>query len=172
MSRPFRDGSRLEQLYGEHYANVVWEFRRYATPEEAEDLAQETFLKVGVALGCKDVADPAAYLWTAVRNRVRNWLRDRREDVSLEEQAEGGYEPVHPQSAEAGMCAETRKDALLDAIAVLPRSQREAYSLVDLRGFTEGEAAEVLGISRSTVSTHRSRALKALKSGYLLADTC
>lgn len=169
MSRPIDDGSRLEQLYREHYANVVWEFARYATPDEAEDLTQETFLKVGVALGCKEVADAAAYLWTAVRNRARNWLRDRREDVSLEEQVESGFEPAYVDSAEDCMCARTRRRALIAGLAALPQAQRQAFGLVDLRGFTETEAADELGVSRSTVSTHRSR---ALKSSYVLADTC
>jgi len=70
------------------------------------------------------------------------------------------------------MCAETRKDALVAEIGRLTPGQRQAYALVDLRGFTESEASEMLGSSRGTVSALRARPRTSLSEGYLLADAC
>jgi DNA-directed RNA polymerase specialized sigma24 family protein len=70
------------------------------------------------------------------------------------------------------MCAETRKDALVAAIGRLTPGQRQAYALVDLRGLSEFEAAEMLESSRGTVSTLCARARTSLREGYLLADAC
>lgn len=67
----------LEYLHRDHSARVVQEFRRTTKNfHEAQDLAQETFLKVCEAIvrGC--VREPVGYLWTAVRNRAQNWIRD------------------------------------------------------------------------------------------------
>ena len=90
--------------------------------------------------------------------RPHNWLRNRREHVSLDEQAERELQGTSTErgsrggrierelkgrsgsSAETCMCAKTRKDALVAAIGLTP-AQRQAYALVDLRGFTESEAA-------------------------------
>jgi RNA polymerase sigma factor (sigma-70 family) len=182
--------ARLEQLYREHHSNVVREFQRLTSPADAEDLAQETFLTVGVSLAKRCISDPVGYLWAAVRNRARNWLRDRREHVSLDEQAERELQGTPMErgskgrrierelkgrskpSAETCMCAETRKDALVAEIGRLTPGQRQAYALVDLRGFSESETAEMLGSSRGTVSTLRTRARMSLRDGYLLADAC
>jgi hypothetical protein len=76
----------LEHLHRDHYSGVVQEFRRVTKSlHEAQDLAQETFLKVCEAITRGSVRDPVAYLWVSVRNRARNWVRDRRDHLSLEE---------------------------------------------------------------------------------------
>jgi RNA polymerase sigma factor (sigma-70 family) len=161
-----------EQLYRAHYLDVVRRIQRMTRDRHAaEDLAQDAFLAVRRQLLAGRVSDPVAYLRMAAVNRARNWIRDRPDDVSIEASDESIADP-RVQSAEAGMCAVTRKDAFLDGLRRLSPAQLGAYALVDLRGFTEREAAEVLGSSRSSVSTHRSRALISLKSSYLLADSC
>jgi DNA-directed RNA polymerase specialized sigma24 family protein len=75
-------------------------------------------------------------------------------------------------SAEAGMCAETRKQALLNGIRRLSPAQREVYALVELNGLTEREAGEVLDRRRSTVSEQRARGLRKLRHEYSLAGSC
>lgn len=163
----------LEYLHRDHYPSVIREFRRVTKSlHEAQDLAQETFLKVCEAIARGGVRDPVGYLWVAVRNRARNWLRDRREHFSLEESERWLTSPQSRMSAEAGMCAATRKDALLAGIRRLSPAQRAVYTLVELNGLTEREAGEVLGRGRSTVSEMRSRGLKKLKHEFSLAGSC
>jgi len=58
--------------------------------------------------------------------------------------------------------------AVRQAVSCLPDSQREAIGLVDLNGFTEGEAALQLGISKSALHSRRHRAKRSLASDPLL----
>src|SRR5690606_6552634 len=53
--------------------------------------------------------------------------------------------------------------ALIPALLDLPDQQRTAVWLVHACGWTYAEAAEAMGISRSAVGTHVSRALDALR---------
>lgn len=58
---------------------------------------------------------------------------------------------------------EKRKNISLPLEALSPR-QREAIYLLFYDGLSEAEAAETLGISRSSLRTHRDRALEKLKT--------
>jgi RNA polymerase sigma factor (sigma-70 family) len=182
--------SEWEQLYRTHYRDVVRKLQRTTDdPHEAENLAQEVFMAVGKALRRTRIAEPERYLWVAVRHRAENWVRDRRDEVSFEALAPSVRDPwrnmakagmtldpsvIDPRarSAEAGMWTARRNEAFLGGLRRLSPGQRDAYVLVDFRGLTEGEAATVLGRTRSTVNTQRSRALGSLKDDYLLADSC
>jgi RNA polymerase sigma factor (sigma-70 family) len=163
--------SAWERLHRVCFRETVRLIARMVDDSSAEDLAQDAFLALREPMlkGC--LRNPAAYLRTVAKNKARNWLRDRPEDLSLEGLDEKIPDP-RMRSAEAEMCAVTRADAYVGALRQLTAGQRQAYALVDLRGFTESEAARILGKTRSTVSTFRSRALIALKSNYLLADSC
>ncbi|MEW6154418.1 MAG: sigma factor-like helix-turn-helix DNA-binding protein [Actinomycetota bacterium] len=54
---------------------------------------------------------------------------------------------------------------LLPALIALPDRQRTAVWLVVASHFTQKEAAEAMGVSRSAVATHVERGLNALRSG-------
>ena len=55
--------------------------------------------------------------------------------------------------------------ALAQALAALPRRQREIIVLRHLAGLGESDIAEALGIGEGTVKTHTKRALLALRRG-------
>jgi RNA polymerase sigma factor (sigma-70 family) len=163
----------LEHLHRDEFARVVQEFRRFTRNlHEAQDLAQETFLRVCEAIvrGC--VRDPVGYLWVAVRNRARNWARDSREHLLLQDVGRPLTSPRSRISAEAGMLAEATRHALVRGIRRLSPGERDVYGLVELKGLTEREAGEILGRKRSTVSEMRRRGLKKLRQELSLASSC
>lgn len=51
--------------------------RRCATPQDAEDLAQEILLRAYAALLRRSIPDPLRYLWTVARNTLANHYRER-----------------------------------------------------------------------------------------------
>jgi RNA polymerase sigma-70 factor (ECF subfamily) len=53
---------------------------------------------------------------------------------------------------------------IADALAQLSRSQREAFVLVHLEGFSVHEAAAVIGKPEGTMKSHLHRALQTLRS--------
>jgi RNA polymerase sigma factor (sigma-70 family) len=123
---------------------------------EAEDVAQEAFVKVyerwdRVAL----MDDPVGYLYrTALnerRGRARRALRWRRR--SLFERA-----PDDQTSASAIARAEVMR-----ALAALTEEQRAVVALVEYVGMEPSEAASVLGISAEAARARLHRAREAMR---------
>jgi RNA polymerase sigma-70 factor (ECF subfamily) len=71
-----------------------------------------------------------------------------------------------PSSSGSGLTPNGRR--MLDAIECLPEEEREAFSLVRVQGMTQPEAAQLLGISASTLKRRLYRGLRLLTEG--LAD--
>lgn len=175
----------FERLYADQFKGIVsWLRREMPDYHEAEDLAQEIFISVWQAMESGRVANPVAYLWKAARNRRSNWYRDRRKvdlyglDPATFEprnsKLEGKASPVAGRAMTAAAVNERAEEKRLLSAAIqgLPLGQRRVFLLADVRGLTEAEAARLLKVSRSTVSTQRNRAYQSLRNQLLLADSC
>jgi RNA polymerase sigma-70 factor (ECF subfamily) len=71
--------------------------------------------------------------------------------------------PAPPESTGSQVSPNTRR--ILDAIEHLPQDEREVFSLVRIQGMTQGEAADVLGVSAKTVQRRLNRGLLLLTNG-------
>jgi RNA polymerase sigma factor (sigma-70 family) len=65
-----------------------------------------------------------------------------------------------PSSSDTGFSPDGRR--MLEAIANLPESEREAFDLVRIQGMSQAEAAQVLGVSTMTVNRRLNRGLLLL----------
>ncbi|OLT19969.1 RNA polymerase subunit sigma-24 [Pseudonocardia sp. CNS-139] len=149
----------LSDLYRDHRMRMV----RLAIllvddPSTAEDVVQEAF--TGLHRHWSSLRDEAAavgYLRTAVVNGSRSVLRRRR--------TARDYVPPHQvnaRSAESLAMLSAEHQAVVDALATLPRRQREVLVLRYYGGLSEAEIADATGISRGTVKSTASRALDAV----------
>jgi len=68
-----------------------------------------------------------------------------------------------PASSGSGLTPGAHR--ILAAIDGLPADEREAFSLVRIQGLTQGEAADVLGVSAKTVQRRLNRAVVLLAEG-------
>jgi RNA polymerase sigma-70 factor (ECF subfamily) len=95
-------------------------------------------------------------------NDLARRLDERPAGVELNE----GLVPAPPAS-DSGLSPGARR--MLAAIDDLPEEEREAFSLVRIQGLTQGEAAEVFGVSAKTVQRrlNRARLLLAERLGDL-----
>jgi RNA polymerase sigma-70 factor (ECF subfamily) len=117
---------------------------------EAEDLAQEAFVRVFERWPhVREMDSPTGYLYRTALNLHRKRVRRR-----LVELRHRSTEP----DAQAKDVADDRLD-LLRAVAGLPLAQRQAVVLVDWLGFAPSEAATLLGIEPVSVRgrLHRAR---------------
>jgi RNA polymerase sigma factor (sigma-70 family) len=132
---------------------------------EAEDLAQETFVRLWQHRN-KFTPGRAVKPWilgiavNLARNRLRWWKH--RPAVALEQWSEvsegGADEGSHRlESAE-------RSAAVRDAIASLPADFREAVILFEYENLSYQEIADALGISLKTVENRIIRARQKLRS--------
>lgn len=132
---------------------------------EAEDAAQEAFVKAYLALGrFRDGAPFRPWLLQIVVNEARNRRKSagRRADlvqrVSL--QHHGDNEP----SPESATLASERRQVLLDAVNTLREDERLVVACRYFLELSEAETAQALGCPRGTVKSRLSRALGRLRN--------
>ena len=133
-------------------------------PREAEDVAQETFLRLlhkapewspegGAGLG--------TWLYRVAVNLCID--RKRKHAPHLVEQLPEFTGPVDGAVAEHDRTMDVQK-AVREALSALPERQRAAVVLSYYEGFTNREAGEILGISTEAVESLLARGRRALKA--------
>jgi RNA polymerase sigma-70 factor (ECF subfamily) len=124
--------------------------------EDAEDLAQEAFLKLWERWDRIDtIHDPTGYLFRVALNGFR--MRRRRAVVELR-----SLLPSTPER-DGFADAEIRSDLRRLLLGITPR-QRAALLLVDLLGYPSEQAARVLGVRPSTVRNLVSQGRRHLRA--------
>jgi RNA polymerase sigma-70 factor (ECF subfamily) len=135
---------------------------------DAEDAAQEAFVKAWRALGrFREGAPFRPWLLQIVANEARNRRRSagRRAHLALRaatEQPSGDAAP----SPEASLLSAEVRDTLLAAVNELPEDQRTVIALRFFAGLSEHEVAEALGLPEGTVKSRSARALERLRESY------
>jgi len=129
-------------------------------PQDAEDCAQEGLLKAFRKLDSfRGRSSFSTWLYTLVTRTCLDALRARREQLSLDELAEAGYQvPDDKAEVYLRLEAQERKAALRRAIQRLPAEFRAVVVLVDLQGLPYLQSAQVLGIPEGTLKSRLSRA--------------
>lgn len=175
---PDQDGTTLESLFERHYRGVVYFFLRAGvSPEEARDLAQETFLRAHRFWNqFRGDSSHSTWLSEIARNIFKNWLRDRSASkraavlVSIDgKSAENESEELPTLDLEApelradfALLLKERADQLQQAIQQLPGQQRNCVKLL-LKDFRYREIAISMGLSIETVKSHLFQARDSLK---------
>lgn len=148
---------------------------RSGNPRDAEDLLQELWIKAaGQPSG--PVANPRAYLFRMANNLVldrrRSELRTMRRDHTW--LAADGSNIAAPEErpdpaprADDEMVRKQEAQLLAMAIAQLPPGAQRALRLHRLEGHSQGEVAEIMGISRSGVEKHLAVAMRRLKESLI-----
>lgn len=142
---------------------------------EAEDLAQETFLKVFAEIASfRHDGSFESWLFAVAanvhRNELRHWGRQKRDapEVSLDAPVAPGEAPARQLPApEAGadrqVYEEQRRQVLAQAIDGLPSQMRQCVTLLLDQELKYREIATLLGISTQTVKSHLFQARQRLR---------
>ena len=148
----------FDDFFEQHYERLLRAmYLATGDRHEAEDLAQDAFVRVYERWDRVQGMDrPDGYLYRAALNLRRSRLR-RLAMAARKLLASWPSEAPDP----AGAAGE--RDVVRRALAPLPDGQREAIVLVEWLGMTDGEAAEVLGVSAGAVRVRISRARSRLR---------
>jgi RNA polymerase sigma-70 factor, ECF subfamily len=124
----------------------------------AEDLVQETYVKVLSRPRLLRRDDDLAYLMKALRNTWYSHLRQERvrREVTAPEQVP---DDLASESTRGDPQAAFEAGEVFAALAELPQPYRETLAAVDVAGLSYAEAARALGVRQGTVMSrlHRGR---------------
>ncbi len=156
------DAEPFGQLVERHQQavfNIV--YRLTGNRQEAKDVAQEAFVKTYQTLDRFDPQRPfAPWLYRIATNTALNWIKRRRREVELEEDAPLADPSPGPESL--AIAAETSV-RLRAAIAALPPNYRAAIELRHFQGLSYQEMSEALGVPLSDVKSWLFRARRRLR---------
>ena len=123
---------------------VVWQTRRFINPE----------------------ASFSSYLYTIVRNRILNQLRDMANEDQLKEQILSQAIDSTNETNNHILLNDYKEIVLLVELAFnqLPPRRKQVFEMSRIEGLSHKEIAEALGVSVHTVQEHISLSLKVIRS--------
>lgn len=140
---------------------VAYLARLTGSPDRAQDLAQEAFLRLfRSAGGYREQGHLAAFLYRIATNLVRSEARrERRWRLLVPELERPAREPAAPAGPRRLLRHELR-DRLAEALARLPLALRAPLVLYEIEEWSQREIARALGCREGTVKSrlHRARA--------------
>jgi RNA polymerase sigma-70 factor, ECF subfamily len=144
------------------------------SPDDAEDLVQETFARVLARPRFIRAQDELGYLMQALRN---TFLSQRRTAARRPNVGRASLEDVEPVDHRTGERPEEALQAreVLAAITALSENHRLAVVAVDVVGLSYREAAAALGTREATIATRvfraREQLAKDLDRGHSTRET-
>lgn len=161
----------FRRLYQRFYSGLcVLSYRYTGQPEIAEEIVQETFMKIWENREKIEIKGSLpSYLFTAVRNRSLNYLKhlmiekkfSAKKAMALQQTI--NYLHISQEDGLSILIAEELQKSLDDAIASLPPKCREIFLLSREEDQKYSDIAKKLGISQNTVQKQMSIALEKLR---------
>ncbi|MEO7987391.1 MAG: RNA polymerase sigma factor [Gemmatimonadales bacterium] len=153
------DASAFERLYRAHIGRIHSLVRRMMSDQEADDVAQDVFVRAWQKLGSFR-GESAFGTW--LHRLAVNVILVRRETLGIRRQRhhEGDamleMVPARRAQVELNMDFET-------AIEQLPDGARQIFVLHDVEGYRHEEIADMLGVAAGTSKSQLHRARMALR---------
>lgn len=174
------DTAALEELIERHQALVIGTVgRMLGSNSDVEDIAQQVFVRVWRSAGrYVPRAKFTTWLLKITRNLVFNEMRRSKRHAHVPMQAEPGAEEIQikdesAQSPDVSLLENELQQAIENAIAELPDSQRMAVVLRRYEDLSYEQIANVLDLSVPAVKSLLFRArteLRSRLSSYLKAE--
>jgi RNA polymerase sigma-70 factor (ECF subfamily) len=161
------DEEAFRELY-QRFEGMVYNvaLRMAGRPEDADDLAQEVFLRIHRKLaGFRGASSLKTWVFRVAINCCRSRLRRRRRWTGRRIEVEGLLDrlPDPRRGPEERALEHALGRRLEAALSVVPVVYREAVVLRDLQGFSYEEIAEVVGVRIGTVRSRIARGRERLR---------
>lgn len=151
----------LERHQGAVYSLLV---RVLGNPRDAEDAAQDAFLKAFRALESYDPSRPLrSWLFKIAHNAALDRLRARRDESALDD-PDAGLDPADEAPGPEDLAERALDGALVEKlVAALPPLYREALLLRHAEGLSVEETAAALSLPVGTVKIRLFRARELMR---------
>ncbi len=151
-------------LLVERYQDMIHNlsYRMIGDVEAARDVAQESFISAYLALkNFQRNAKFSSWLCRIAINKCRDYLRSKKDFVSVDNLAELSSPEVSPEESAS---RKQVKDGIQTALNGLPEDYREVIILKHIEGLDYREIEKILGISVNTLKVKAHRGREMLKS--------
>ncbi len=164
----------FDAIYRDYYGRIRRYLARLVGMDEAEDLAQEVFLKISKSIDSfRGESSIATWVYRIATNAAMDKVRSpayraRFSSAPVEESREDDEVAVaaiedRVSSAEEHAIRSEMSGCVQDLMTQLPENYRTVLVLSETEGMKNGEIAEVLGVSLETVKIRLHRARGRLK---------
>ncbi len=154
---------QFEQLFRSHFAYLCNYALQYVEDRDtAQEICQQVFIRLWEKRAEMDPQQSIkSYLFTAVRNRCLNYIRDNKKyRSSILDLDCGDFDLAGEEDHFALEDLQQRVDKALNE---LPEKCRQVFEMSRFQGLKYREIAEELDISQKTVEAHMSKAMKMLR---------
>jgi RNA polymerase sigma-70 factor (ECF subfamily) len=152
-----------------HPAVFRWSLTFALDPDEAEDIAQEVFVRAHRQLS-QYRSDGSLEAWLyAITRRAASQLRrtqKRRKRLTLSPGARP-LRDVYTTDPGGRVDRERAANVILELFSELPQRQREIFDLVDLQGLSPAEVAARTGMKPVSVRANLFKARSAIRARFL-----
>ena len=163
---------RFQQVYDEYQGKIFRYLTRMIGENEAEDLTQEVFVKIGQALeSFRGESSFSTWIYQIATNAALDKLRhplNRHagnkllpvEDITETKEDENIWTGELAASTEQRVIREEMNNCIREIIQLLPETYRSVIVLSELEGLSDGEIADILGLTlqAAKIRLHRARA--------------
>ena len=154
------------ELFDLYYERVYAFLRKSTTPDVAEDLSQEVFVRLLQHPELERLTISISYLLKIAHNLLRRrYARASRLRELLEERAnmDGGDEVARARARGRKDDGAVSSDALETALGLLGKEEQDAIRLIVCEGKSYQHAAEALGVSVTTINNWKHRGIVKLR---------
>ena len=158
------DHTAFELLFRFYYPGmVIFTSNIVLNNEDAEEIVQDFFVKLWSKRNLiNDTSSLKNYLFTSVKNRAVNFLKKQQLNRKVTDKLEEMVSTDQLYNPDLFILSELQTK-INNACGKLQPRTREIFSLSRLKGLSNDQIADQLNISKRTVETQISKALKVLR---------
>ncbi len=157
----------IEELFVEHSQRLVSFLRKkFCSKEDAEDIAQNAFIRIRKICENNEAVNPKAYLYQTASNLLIDMRRREQVHNSYLQQHHGAANDWNPGPQGTQLCPQRIHEAVDElkrvetAIAGLRPVCRQAFLMHRFKGMSYNDIAKVMGVSVSSVEKYILETLK------------
>jgi RNA polymerase sigma-70 factor (family 1) len=157
----------FDALYEKYWRGLyAAAFKRMDDPDQAKDITQDVFLQLWLKREEAHIENLPAYLFTAVKNKVFNWLEKERKYTPVSELLlllETSHDPADARLLKSEFIK--TYEALINTLTL---SQQRIFRLRYQEELSTNEIATQLDISRKTVQNQLGKAVAQLRASLVM----
>ncbi|MGC9342073.1 MAG: RNA polymerase sigma-70 factor [Bacteroidales bacterium] len=159
------DKTAFEILFKHYYPGLVIYASKFVQDRsEAEEIVQEFFIRLWEKHHkIKSSSTLKSYVFQSVKNSSLNFIRDKKVSLPIIEELVQSSNSELIFNPDLYVASELQQK-IESAVNSLPEKCREVFLMSRFRNMKNDEIAQELNISKRTVETHISNAIKVLKT--------